>query len=100
MGIELFFTPVDGATPFSLAGLRERLASAGLVAIEEDELGLPLLVLDGTESVLRPTIDEGVVTSIMVDWYSDDNPQTLERLGNTLESAGFESEDDGEEMQF
>ena len=93
---ELFFIPGDPAPKLSLLALRERLGSAGLPASEEDEMGSPILVLDGTETVLRPTLENGIITSIVVDWDMSGDPAMLETLGNTLASTGFISPEDGE----
>jgi hypothetical protein len=90
MGMELFFIPSDGAQRVSIAELRQRFGNVGANATEEAELDVPILVFAHTDTVLRPTLEEDVITSIVVEFGSGSGVDEAESIGDVLEGAGFE----------
>jgi hypothetical protein len=90
MGADLFICPNEGASPITVAEIRERFVAAGLPCIIETHDAEPWIVFDGHESDLVFTVEaDGRARSAVMQASIDDDPNFGERVFGVFQSFGW-----------
>jgi hypothetical protein len=98
MAYELYIYPPNDVTPSATPqAVTDALTAAGLPNKQQPDKMAHWLVLEGFESALAVTIQEGIVTGANFRFASDDDLSLVERIVDVFKGLGFAvSDEDGE----